>query len=111
MSIGQILECPNGLDSQIPELAQSTGIRVEVLHIAEPNGRVGQYIFSTRFGRIVGRLDYKENVCRIWLTFPREHAFNPLFWMADFSLSHRIERMLCEGGVRPCVWDPLIQRS
>ena len=105
MGIGPILECPNGLDNRIPELAQSTGIRVEVLHGAESNGRVGRYIFRSRFGRIVGRLDCKENVCRIWLTFPREHAFNPLFWIADFRLSRRIEWILREGGARPSRWD------
>jgi hypothetical protein len=43
VSIGPILECPNGLDSRIPELAQSTGIRVEVVHGVEPS-RAGESV-------------------------------------------------------------------
>ena len=105
MSIGPVLECPSGLDGRIPELAHSRGIRVEVLDIPESSGFVGQYVFRTRFGRIVGRRHFKQNVCRIWLTFPREHAFNPLLWMADFALSQRVERLLLEGGAHPCRWD------
>ena len=105
MSMGPILECPDGLASRMPELAQSAGIRVEVPHMAEPGGAVRQYVFRTRFARIVGRLCYEKNVCRIWLTFPKEHALNPLFWMADFTLSGRIERMLLEQGARPCFPD------
>jgi hypothetical protein len=100
-------ECPNGLVDRIPALAQARGIRVEVLNTAEPNGFVGQYVSRTRFGHIVGRRHSKENVSRIWLVFPREHALNPLFWIVDFGLSHRIEQMLRESGASECAFSLL----
>jgi hypothetical protein len=81
------------------------GVRVEVLDEPEPNGLVGQYVFKTRLGRIVGRRHVKNGVYRIWLAFPREHAFNPIFWFADFLLSSRIEDMLRCNGAQPCDWD------
>jgi hypothetical protein len=109
MGIGLFLECPNGLESRIPELVESSGVRVDVLHQASRNGSLEQrkYVFRTWLACIEGRLVYTENACRIWLTFPRNHAFNPLFWAGDFRLTNRIGRLLCEGGARRCVWNEL----
>ena len=105
MGIGPFLECPEGLVARIPKLVSSVGVKVEVFEDGKTSGYVGQYVFRTRVGRVVGRHYKKSNVDRIWLVFPREHAFNPLHWPADFRLSVKIERMLRENGARACRWD------
>lgn len=105
MSIGPVFECPSSLVSRIPMLASSMGVHVEVLDEVEPNGWVGRYVFRTRFATIIGRRHNKNSVSRIWLHFPREHAFNPLHWFADFRLSSKIEYMLRENGAHSCDWD------
>jgi hypothetical protein len=98
VSLGPIFECPIGLEKLIPEIARSNGIQVESVERCEPNACEKWFVFTTRFGRIVGHLDSKEGAFEIWLSCPREHAFNLLFWVADFGLSRRIEKFLCESG-------------
>jgi len=104
MSIGPVLECPKSLVDCLPELVSSVGVKIEILDRVEPNGWEGQYVFKTSLGHIIGRRHVKDNICRIWLTFPREHAFNPLYWLADFRLCGKLERMLQENGASPCDW-------
>ena len=105
MGIGPVLEYPSSLDAHITDLALSKGIRVDVLAKSEAGESLGQYVFRGRFGRIVGHRRHKEDICRMWLTFPKNHAFNPLFWIPDFGLARRVERMLQENGARRSPWD------
>ena len=105
MSIGPVFECPNNLVSRIPTLASSMGVHVEVFDEVERDGWVGRYVFRTRFATIVGMRHNKDSVSRIWLHFPTEHAFNPLYWFADFRLSNKIEHLLRENGAHSSDWD------
>jgi|HubBroStandDraft_5_1064220.scaffolds.fasta_scaffold132124_2 hypothetical protein len=105
MSLGPVFECPNGLDTRIPEIAHSNGIKVEVLDRPQPNGFARRYVFRMRFGRIEGHRRFLENVSLIWLVFPRQDIFNPLFSVADFGLTRRLGKLLCESGAHPCAWD------
>jgi hypothetical protein len=100
MSIGPFLEIPNTAAQKLREVAASQGIRVRV---EIPESRAAQfypglYIFCGLIGRIQGRWRTSEEMCVFWLTFPRTHAFLPLFWPFDFYLSHRIEQMLIGLG-------------
>jgi hypothetical protein len=105
MSMGPVVECPSGLVSRIPMLASSMGVRVELLDEVELNGPMGRYVFKSRVATIIGERRDNNNVSQIWLHFPSAHAFNPLYWFADFRLSSKIECMLRENGAHSCKWD------
>jgi hypothetical protein len=104
MSIGPILECPEALASKIPALASSVGVRVEVLDELKLGEWNVRYVFKTRFGRILGRRKSANGLSRLWLTFPREHAFNPVFWFSDFRLLNRVKHVLLDHGAQSCDW-------
>lgn len=106
MSIGPVYECPSDLVPKIPELALSMGMLVELQNETTAK-QDGFYLFKSRLGRIIGRRYCREGVYRIWLHFTREHAFNPLYWFADFRLSNKIERMLRENGAHQCDWNDI----
>ena len=107
MSIGPIFELPAEVVPRISSIAVSKGIRFEIADKVEGES-IGRYIFRSHLGRIEGRRHTTDGVCRVWLTFPRTHAFNPLMWMLDFRLSSRIEQMLQEVGARRCDFSQLL---
>lgn len=92
MSIGPVLEIPDDLTNRLPSALENDRIRVE--HSDEC------FIFRKRLAAMKARLIYRDGRTLLWLTFPKTHAFNPLFWPLDFSLSNRIERTLKREGAR-----------
>lgn len=92
-------------------IAASQGIRLEIVDKGDEGESIGRYIFRSNLGKIEGRRHTTDGVCRVWLTFPRTHAFNPLMWMFDFRLSSRIEQMLQAVGARRCDFSQLLAMS
>jgi hypothetical protein len=96
MSIGPILEIPDDLTNRLRSTLESECIRVE--HSDEC------FIFRKRLAALNGRLVHRDGRTLLWLTFPKAHALNPLFWPLDFSLSNRVERVLKREGARSVEW-------
>jgi hypothetical protein len=96
MSIGPVLEISEDLVNRLRSVLESERIRVD---------DSDEYlIFRTRLAAINGRLIHRDGRTLLWLTFPKAHAFNPLFWPLDFSVSNRVERTLKREGARSVEW-------
>ena len=108
MSIGPVFECPDHLLERLPEFCATRSIRVEKLKDVEKTADVHTYviycIFKSRLGRIHGRLSGGSQARKIWLTFPRAYALNPLLWPVNFRLSDKIQGLLVENGALRCHW-------
>jgi hypothetical protein len=102
MSIGPMFELPAAAVLRLPTIASSLGINLETVDVSEDRRFVGRYIFRKHLGRIEGLRRLTGDGCRVWLTFPRAHAFNPFMWMFDFRLTSRIEQMFQEVGGSRC---------
>jgi hypothetical protein len=102
MSIGPCFELPAEAVARISIIAASKGIKLEVADTTDQGESIEHYIFERHLGKIEGRRRASERGYRVWLTFPRSHALNPLRWMFDFRLSSRIEQMFQEVGARRC---------
>ena len=104
MSIGPTFECPASVVQQLPTLAASQNIQVMIMD-AEPDALAIYCEFRAAFGRINGHLNAQGAVPRLWLTFPRAHAFNPLLWPLNFRLIRRVEKFLLNNNARRCDWN------
>lgn len=108
MGIGPVFECPENLLERLPELCVTRNVRVELVkHVkvtAHARAYVTYCIFKGRLGRIHGRLSSGGQARKMWLTFPRAYALNPLLWPLNLRLSKRIEGLLAENGARRCSW-------
>lgn len=108
MGIGPVLECPDNLLESLPELCVTRSVRVEMVKETAVTARADTYalycIFKGRLGRIHGRLSVGASITKMWLTFPRAYALNPLLWLVNFYLSRKIEGLLVENGARRCSW-------
>ena len=103
LSIGPTFECPASLVQELPALAASQDIQVKI--VGPKSNALGVYcVFTATFGRIDGHLNARGAVPRLWLTFPRAYAFNPLLWPLNFRLIRRIERFLLNNNARRCDW-------
>ena len=107
MGIGPVFECPDKLLERLPELCSRRSVRVEMVKDIDVTAHARTFviycIFKSRLGRIHGRLGGGQ-ARRMWLTFPRAYALNPLLWPVNFRLSRRIEELLVENGARRCNW-------
>jgi hypothetical protein len=108
MAIGPVFECPDNLLERLPELCVTSSVRVQMVKDMEIKAHAHPYviycIFKGRLGRIHGRLSGEGQARKMWLTFPRAYALNPLLWPVNFRLSNRIQRLLVENGARRCRW-------
>jgi hypothetical protein len=104
LSIGPTFECPASLVQQLPVLAASQNIRVNIVHHTKPDARTVYCVFKAAFGRIDGHLNVKGAIPRFWLTFPRAYALNPLLWPLSFHLIRKVERLLLSNDARRCDW-------
>jgi hypothetical protein len=59
---------------------------------------IGRYIFRSDLGKIEGRRHTTDRVRRVWLTFPRTHAFNRLMWMFDIPPIKPLQADVKRGG-------------
>jgi hypothetical protein len=61
---------------------------------------------SRGFGHKVidGHLNVKGAIPRLWLTFPRAYALNPLLWPLSFHLIQKVERLLLSNNAQRCDW-------
>jgi hypothetical protein len=109
LSIGPTFECPASLVQQLPVLASSQNIRVNIVHHTEPDARTVYCVFKAAFGRIDGHLNVKEAILRLWLTFPRAYALNPLLWPLSFHLIRKVERLPLSNNARSCVGKPTLR--
>jgi hypothetical protein len=109
MGMGPVFECPDNLLERLPEVCAARSVRVEMVKEIEITANAHPYviycIFKGRLGRIDGRLSSGGQARKMWLTFPRAYALNPLLWPVNFRLSKRIEGLLAENGARRCNWD------
>jgi hypothetical protein len=96
MSIGPVLEISDDLARSLRSALDREHIRVE------DSGDC--FIFRTRLAALKGRLFQRDGRRFLWLTVPKAHAFNPLFWPLDFPLSNRVERTLKREGARSVEW-------
>jgi hypothetical protein len=108
MAIGPVFECPENLLERLSELCVTRGVRVEMAREtavrAHPHTYASYCVFRGRLSRIHGRLSGGGQARKMWLTFPRAYALNPLLWPFNFRLSKRIEGLLAENGARRCSW-------
>lgn len=108
MGIGPVLECPDDLLDRLPEVCLTRDVRVEIVKDTEARGQADRYlmhcIFKSRLGRVHGRLSDGNQPRKMWLTFPRAYALNPLLWPVNFRLSNKIQALLVESGARRCTW-------
>jgi hypothetical protein len=108
MGIGPVFECPDNLLERLPELCVTRNVRVQMVEDMEVTADAAAYviycIFKGRLGRIHGRLSGEGQGRKMWLTFPRAYALNPLLWPVNFRLSKRIQELLAENGARRSSW-------
>jgi hypothetical protein len=109
LAIGPTFECPASLVRQLPVLAASQNIQVEIVDRREPDALAVYCVFKGSCGRIDGHLNVKGAVPRLWLTFPRAYALNPLLWPLNFHLIRKIEQFLVNNNARRCDWGTYIQ--
>jgi hypothetical protein len=93
MGVGPVFEHPKNFDSRFTALVRLNKIRVQIREDPKP-----RFIFRRGISRIIGHRYQVGHASKVYLAFPREHAFNPLFWLSDFHLLHRIEKLLLEFG-------------
>jgi hypothetical protein len=104
LSIGPTFECPVSLVERLPEISASHKIRMEIVNPEQRDALAVYCVFKSRCGRIDARLSVGDKRTRIWLTFPRTYALNPLLWPLNFRLIRRIEHMLLHNSARRCDW-------
>lgn len=108
MGIGPVFECPDDLLERLPEVCVTRRVRVEMANEIETTVNAHPYViyctFKGRLGRIHGRLTVGGQARKMWLTFPRAYALNPLLWPVNFHLSNRIQALLAENGARRFSW-------
>ena len=61
--------------------------------------RTGFYLFRSRFGAVSA--GPWPDQCELVLYFGCEHAFNPIFWLADSRLLRRIGRVFSAHELDP----------
>lgn len=104
MSIGPTFECPISLVKRLPEISASRKIEVEIVN-PHPRDALAVYcVFKGCCGRVDGRVSVDNEPARIWLTFPRAYALNPLLWPFNFRLIRRIGQMLLDNSAQRCDW-------
>jgi len=108
MSIGPTFECPASLIQQLPTLADLQNIRVKIVD-AKSDALAVYCVFSAAFGRINGHLNANDGLPRLWLTYPRAYALNPLLWPLNFHLIRKIEAFLVNNNAKPCDWKTYIE--
>jgi hypothetical protein len=74
------------------------------VHHTKPDARTVYCLFKVAFGQIERHLNVKGAIPRLWLTFPRAYAFNPLLWPLSFHLIRKVERLLLSNNARRCDW-------
>jgi len=107
VSIGPVFEISTTAMSQLPEAAAMKGIRLVRLEDSKQHEFRDFYMFSAHVGRICCKSRDLGETSRLWLVFPRSHAFNPLAWPFNFYLSRRIQRTLEDLGARRVEWESL----
>jgi hypothetical protein len=90
MSIGPVLELADNLAGALLCALDEENIRVEQSDEC--------LIFRKRGATLKGRLLRRGGREFLWLTFSKSHAFNPMFWLFDFSLSNCVVRILKRKG-------------
>ena len=109
MAIGPTFECATSLVQQLPLLAASQDIRMEIVNCDEPDALDVYCVFKTSYGRIDGHLNTKGATPRFWLTFPRVFALNPLLWPLNFYLIRKVETILLRNNAKRCDWRTYLQ--
>jgi hypothetical protein len=108
MGIGPVFDCPERLIGDLEPLFAQEKIGVTRAALALPKPHV---LFCKGLARIVAFQQSRNDRTLLWLTFPKAHAFNPLFWYFDFSLSDRIGRILLRSGAMPLNWQEFVKSS
>ena len=92
LGISPTFECTGNLLERLPQLAAERNLRVEIVNNESGDVFADYCAFKSRFGRIVGHRNIGGPTPRVWLTYPRAYAFNPLLWPINFRLIRRIDR-------------------
>src|ERR1700722_4305953 len=77
MAIGPTFECTASLLQQLPLLAASHNIRMEILDAQESDALAVYCVFKGPCGGVEDHLNSRGQTPRMWLNFPRAYALNP----------------------------------
>jgi hypothetical protein len=95
--ISPVFEVPAEAVSWMSSIAASKGSGWKSVDEREGES-IGRYIFRSDLGKIEGRRHTTDRVRRVWLTFPRTHAFNRLMWMFDIPPIKPLQADVKGGG-------------
>jgi len=109
MAIGPTFECTASLLQELPLLAASHNIRMEIVDAQESDALAVYCVFKGHCGRVEGHLNIRGQMPRMWLTFPRAYALNPLLWPLNFHLIRKVEKILVTNNAKRCDWGTYIQ--
>jgi len=109
LAIGPTFECATSLVQQLPLLAASHNILMEIVDSDEPGALNVYCVFKTAYGRIDGHLNVMGAMPRFWLTCPAPFALNPLLWPFNFHLIRKVETILLSNNAKRCDWKTYIQ--
>ena len=104
MSIGPVFDCSLELTGRLADIFAAERVQVRSLGESSSIGDAALTFSKGVMARIVAHAQFRDGRVLLWLVFPKAHAFNPMFWYFDGSLSKRIERTLEKNGAVRVNW-------